>query len=229
MDETGKTKSQKIASQLQDMILKENQYKPNEKLPDERALAEQLGVSRTSVREAIKILVGNGVLTVRRGSGTFVASNPEFLFDPLRLGSFVDKLGLVEKWYQVRLMIEPEAMKLVLENITEEELIALKQTEERCRNLIEAGADWAAADIEFHTTLARATHNEILERFMAGVSESVSPGIIIGKSFARQNALEYHGLIVEYIEAGDFTGAYNAMRLHLLEGLRTAAETAQPV
>ena len=61
-----KSLSQDIAARLQKMILEESQYEPEEKIPNERALASQLGVSRTSIREAIKILVGNGALTVKR-------------------------------------------------------------------------------------------------------------------------------------------------------------------
>ncbi len=77
-----KSLSQDIAARLQKMILEESQYEPDEKIPNERALASQLGVSRTSIREAIKILVGNGVLTVKRGVGTFVAATPDMGKDP---------------------------------------------------------------------------------------------------------------------------------------------------
>lgn len=211
--------SQSIADRLQNMILNENQYEPNEKIPNERMLAEMLGVSRASIREAIKILVGNGVLTVRRGAGTFVASSPDIMSDPLRLATIEDQRNLQVKWYQVRLMIEPEAMKFVIQNITDEELETLKRLERECADKIENDENCAEEDTAFHIFLAKATHNEILERLMAGVSESVSSGIAVGKGYARENALKNHRLIVQYIENRDEIGAYNAMRLHLLKGL----------
>ena len=210
--------SLEIAMRLQKMILTEKEYKPNDKIPDERTLALSLGVSRNSIREAIKILVGNGVLIVRRGVGTFVADNPDFISDPFRLSFIEDYRELQIKWYEVRLMIEPEAMRLVAERITVEEIEQLTFLEQECADLIKSGLDFTIADNNFHTFLAKATHNEIIERLIQGIGESVSSGIAMGKELARRNALENHRLIVEYIKKKDGTGAYHAMRLHLLQG-----------
>lgn len=211
-------KSEKIAERLEQMIIEEVRYQPNEKIPNERTLAQMLGVSRASVREAIKILTGNGILVVRRGIGTFVAEKPGFVTDPFHMATSKNKANLLEMWYQVRLMLEPEYMRLVIENITVEELENLKQFEQNCANKIRCGESYAKEDTEFHLFLAKATHNEILERFMAGVEESVFPGVELEADAARKNALENHRLVVQYIELGDVYGAYNAMRMHLLLG-----------
>ncbi|WP_209125858.1 FadR/GntR family transcriptional regulator [Alkalihalobacillus sp. BA299] len=210
--------SLEIAMRLQKMILSEEEYKPNDKIPDERTLAQILGVSRNSIREAIKILVGNGVLIVRRGVGTFVANNPNFISDPFRLSLIEDHRELQIKWYEVRLMLEPEAMRLVAERITHKEIEQLTVLEQECADLIKNGFDYTDADNNFHTFLAKATHNEIIERLIQGIGASVSSGVAEGKELARRNALENHRLIVEYIKQRDGTGAYNAMRLHLLQG-----------
>lgn len=220
MNRNSKSLPQEIAMRLQQIILNGSQYKPNEKIPDERTLAEKLGVSRTSIREAIKILVGNGLLTVKRGVGTFVADNPSYVSDPLRLASIEDQTQLQVKWYEFRIMVEPESMLLVAERITDTELEQLIKSEQNCAEQIKNGSEWADADTEFHTLLAKATHNEIIERLMAGVSESISAGVSNGRETVKENALKNHRLIVEYLKNRDGVGAYNAMRLHLLQGLR---------
>lgn len=83
--------SQIIANQISDMIFLEKKYNPNDKLPNENKLAEELGVSRTTIREAVKILVANGILTIERGRGTFVTANPGMHNDPFGISYLEDK------------------------------------------------------------------------------------------------------------------------------------------
>ncbi len=218
---------QQIAQRLQTMILEDEQYEPNEKIPNERTLAEELGVSRASIREAIKILVGNGVLTVRRGVGTFVAANPNMSRDPLGLQRIEDRLQLLLEWYQIRLMLEPAEMDILVDTITPEERKELRRRERACARAARAGEPFSDLDTEFHICLARATHNRILERLMEGVSESVETGIMTQQDQGRENAAYYHRLIVDYIELGDRIGAYNAMRQHLLLGQKNARKLLQ--
>lgn len=78
----GKPLSEQIAAQLRDMIFEQHRFDPGDRLPDERSLAIEMGVSRTSLREAIKILVAGGVLVIRRGIGTFVSETPGRVDDP---------------------------------------------------------------------------------------------------------------------------------------------------
>lgn len=76
--------SEIIANQISDMIFyRKKKYRPMDKIPNEKMLAEELGVSRTTIREAVKMLVANDVLTIQRGRGTFVTANPDKRNDPL--------------------------------------------------------------------------------------------------------------------------------------------------
>ena len=217
-----KSLSQDIAARLQKMILEESQYEPEEKIPNERALASQLGVSRTSIREAIKILVGNGVLTVKRGVGTFVASTPDMGKDPLGLSGVEDKKKLVLDWYKVRLMVEPSEMEYVIDNITDEKLGRLRELQKKCEKLASSGEQYWDADTAFHKYLAVLSGNLILGRFMEGVSESVRMGTALGGILARENSVKNHKAIVDFIEKRDKAGAYHAMRMHLLLGMEEA-------
>jgi DNA-binding FadR family transcriptional regulator len=80
-----------VANRISDRILLERKYAPNEKLPNEHELAEELGVSRTSIREAVKILVGTGLLRVECGRGTFVEEHLYSPDDPFGVSYLEDK------------------------------------------------------------------------------------------------------------------------------------------
>lgn len=88
--------SQVIAGRIKDMIFLEKKYMPNDRLPNEYDLSAQLGVSRTSLREAIKILAANGILTIKRGSGTFVTATTDNSNDPFGIAYLEDKKSLLK-------------------------------------------------------------------------------------------------------------------------------------
>ena len=131
--------SEQIAAQLRGMIFDQHRFQPGDRLPDERSLAIEMGVSRTSLREAIKTLVASGVLVIRRGVGTFVSETPGKLEDPFGFAFAEDKKKLLEDWYQVRLIVESEAMELVAKNASDEELQGLEDLARRQSDLIIAG------------------------------------------------------------------------------------------
>ena len=77
------TLTQRTADRLRHMIVKQKKFHFGEKLPNENDLSEQLGISRTTLREAIRILTSEGLLVVRRGKGKVVNRNPEYYFEDL--------------------------------------------------------------------------------------------------------------------------------------------------
>ena len=109
--------SQQVAAKLRHLIIEEHRFQPGDRIPDERSLARELGVSRTSLREAIKTLVANGVLVIRRGVGTFVSETPGRQPDPFGFAYAEDKRKLLLDWYQVRLILESEAMEMVADRV----------------------------------------------------------------------------------------------------------------
>ena len=114
--------SQNIANEISDMIFLQKKYKPNDKLPNEHQLAKELGVSRTTIREAVKILVANGVLTIERGRGTFVTKKPDSQNDPFGISYIEDKKELVHNWFEMRLILEPANVRMVVERASDEEI-----------------------------------------------------------------------------------------------------------
>ena len=226
--------SEQIAAQLRAMIFDQHRFQPGDRLPDERSLAIEMGVSRTSLREAIKILVAGGVLVIRRGVGTFVSETPGKLEDPFGFAFAQDKKKLLEDWYQVRLIVESEAMELVAKNASDEELQGLEDLARRQSDLILAGGrqgkgddfsySFMALDQEFHAALASATHSAVMGRVLPALHEWVYFGAAVGEypRLSRQmeeNARKSHLTIARFLKLRDGKGANLAMRYHMLQAM----------
>src|SRR5699024_8934095 len=100
--------SDRIADEILTMITLESRFLPGEQLPNENELALQLQVSRTTLREAIRILVAHGVIETKRGRGTFVRKDFQ-VNDGTSLTSLVDEHINIKDLYEIRLIFEPEA------------------------------------------------------------------------------------------------------------------------
>lgn len=144
----------------------ENGLEPGAPLPPEGELAQQLGVSRNSVREGIKALESVGVLEMRRGVGAFVkAFSFEPLLDNLTYG-LGDVLERVEDVIAVRRALELGMIDLALERIGPEDIRDLRATLENMRELAERGEAFPDADRQFHLLLFRCLGNAVLTRLI---------------------------------------------------------------
>ena len=218
--------SVKIANQFEKKILEEQKYQPGEKLPTERELAEEMNVSRTSVREAVKILSAKGVLEVRRGVGTFVADNPGVPRNPLGISDDDDIVSVLEDWYRVRMILEGEAMVLVVENASDAELAEIREIMEHEFRLMkedEPTSDYLSEDQNFHCALARACHNRIIEKLVPSLHATVYYDMV-KKLYTRLHPrfsgnAQNHELIMRCLEERDGQGAKIAMRYHMLKAI----------
>jgi DNA-binding FadR family transcriptional regulator len=217
-----KTLAKDIADQLRDIILIQKKYLPNEKLPNERLLSEQMGVSRTSMRAAISELVASGVLVVRRGVGTFIADNPGISPDPFGFQLESDKKQLIKDWYKLRMILESEAMELVVENATDEEISRIEQLTIKENSLAQIDdVSFLKVDREFHIALALASHNMVMEKIVPALHEWMYSEFLLDEYnvlpdslFA--NAQMNHEKIMMFVKQRDAKGANLAMRYHLL-------------
>jgi DNA-binding FadR family transcriptional regulator len=140
----------------------ENGLAPGAALPSEGYLAQQLGVGRNSVREAIKALESLGILQTRRGIGVFVK---EFSFKPL-----LDNLayGLqaslrdIEELRQIRQVLETGLIDKTIEMISAEDIAELRRVTERMRRRAESNESFAEEDQQFHRLLFRCQNNQML-------------------------------------------------------------------
>lgn len=118
------TLTQRTADQLRHMIVKQQKFHYGEKLPNENDLSEQLGISRTTLREAIHILTSEGLLTVKRGKGTYVSDqiNQYANTDKLGFGALADTKITLRDLYEARMIFEPEAAALACRRASDEEI-----------------------------------------------------------------------------------------------------------
>ena len=213
-----------VANRISDRILLEKHYAANEKLPSEHELAEELGVSRTSIREAVRALVARGLLRVERGRGTFVTAHPPGPEDPFGMSLLEDKKKLAISWFEMRLMLEPNVVRLACERATDGEVREILQCERESAALIRQKKDFIQADQKFHAAIYKASHNDVIERMLPAMKNAIEDTLRVSlysgwQDRSRENALTNHALIARFIEQRDGDGGAMAMYYHLKRGI----------
>jgi GntR family transcriptional regulator, transcriptional repressor for pyruvate dehydrogenase complex len=189
-------------------------YVPGDKLPPERALAQQLGVSRTTVREAIRVLEGEGYVVSRRGaSGGIIvldqAENEERI-RPL----LAEKLPEIEETFDYRIAVEGAAARLAADRRTDEDLAILQDAYEVMRSDRETQR-FRAADNAFHLAIADAARNRLMRQAIedARAATWVPIDRLIDRVFLTAN--RHHKQILEAIAGRDPDAAQKAVVDHL--------------
>ena len=203
----------RIISEIKRMI-SERTLLPGDKLPPERDLAAQFGVSRTCVREALHSLETLGLLEARVGSGTYLAENPEAILEHLSWVVYFS--GSVEQELrEARMILEPEIAALAAANANEADIAALEASLKAMGAALGNPREAAAQDFAFHVALARAAHNVVLQEMIVGM-QWILRGCISQKLEAGEN-LDYlchaeHMQIFEAVRDRDPERARRAMR-----------------
>jgi GntR family transcriptional repressor for pyruvate dehydrogenase complex len=206
----------RVADQITQLIV-EKQLRPGTKLPNEFKLAESIGVSRTVVREAIKILIAKGLVETRHGFGTFVRQMDDQYFSQhlsmlMRLNS-----QTIEHLHQVRSILEVEVAAIAASQATDEEITELDQYLEQMESLAEDPVAYARVDGEFHRCLARIAHNPLLVMLLDSVSSLLYEVRLAVSQYPDlyERTLQDHRLIVHHVRAHSASGARQAMSDHL--------------
>ena len=192
-------------------------------LPAERVLAEQYGVSRTVIREAVRSLVSKGLLEIRSGSGTYVrgpdtASASESITLLLRMHQG-DGPVAYQKALEIRRVLEVEIAGLAAERATDEDLAVLDAEMERLRAAEHDQDAFIRSDVAFHAALARATRNELFTVVLDSIEDVMREVRRLGFETAHgyASALRYHGQLLEAIRARDGDAARRTMTEHLAD------------
>ena len=211
-----KSRAQRAAETLYNQIVVEKRLAPGDKLPSEPELAGELGVSRATLREALRTLVLRGVLEVRRGRGTFVADRADRIND-CGFRDLDQVRGRLRDLFELRLIFEPQAARLACRRATEEELTDILARGEAVERCIRAGEDRTDADRAFHAAIVRATHNEYLMRLLPMIHQAVETAVTAGDNPRQlaEDTLRDHALILEFIRLRDPVGAEHAMAIHM--------------
>lgn len=173
-----KTLPERAADKIIDMIMG-NAMKPGDRLPTELELIQYLNVGRSTVREAIKLLVSQNIIEVRRGNGTFVKEQTGVMDDPLGFRFVQDKLKLGLDLCEIRFMIEPAIAALAAERATKKDLEQLREACLKVEELISQGKDYAQWDIKFHTVLAQCTGNCVVHSLVPIILRSLFRFLLI--------------------------------------------------
>ena len=185
------------------------------KLPNEYELADRFGVSRGTIREAVKLLVSRGVLRVKHGSGTYVASLMPLKADPLGLDAIEDRIQLALGLTDVRLMLEPAIAELAARNRTEEEAQRLTEYCDAVRRRIQAGEDYLIEDMRFHWYLAKCSHNMVVEPLMPIIDAAVVSIANITRKELLTATVDTHQEILNGVLDQDPQATRAAVALHL--------------
>ena len=211
-----KSLPEKTAELISDTLYLQN-YHVGAKLPNEFEMAQKYGVSRNTVREAIRILVSRGVLEVHRGSGTYVSSSMGISDDPLRLSMIEDKKKLMMDMIDVRLMIEPNLASLAAENATPAEIRQMSDICSRTEKAVLAGEHYLEEDMEFHTFVAGCSHNLMIHNLYAAINQAIMLEEKMISMRLRNITAAYHRRIFESIRDHKPSEARYAMTAHLLQ------------
>jgi GntR family transcriptional regulator, transcriptional repressor for pyruvate dehydrogenase complex len=196
---------------------------PGAKLPSERELGDQFGVSRTVIREAIRHLAARGVLDVRSGSGATVARiDSSGVTDALAL--FLGRTGFPDprKIHEVRELIETQTARLAAQRATDEHLAEIRRTHERLAQVADDPEAAAEADVAFHRAIARATENELFVVLVDSIGDIMMDirRATVWKPGRVQVGIEHHGRILAALERRDVEATVRAMEDHLVESLQ---------
>ncbi|HYZ52996.1 MAG TPA: FadR/GntR family transcriptional regulator [Streptosporangiaceae bacterium] len=211
--------SEIIVDQIR-LLMRQGQLKPGDRLPPERDLCERFGVSRVTVREALRMLESSGLVEIRVGArgGAFVTAPSsdrvgEGLADLLTL-SVISAADVTE----VRMILEVGIVPLVCERATEQDIADLEEICERSEAALRAGGYSMDFSLEFHIRVAQATHNPAVVMLV----ESFRGPILMSLQQAQEAAPEMGGLgtreherFIEAVRRRDPDAATQIMREHL--------------
>jgi len=216
---------EQIAEQLT-KLMRDRDLRPGDRLPPERELATQLGVSRPSVREAMIALETAGLVEVRTGSGTYVRALVTDGTFRLPWAMQQDAGPGVREQFQARKLIEPELAALAVETITDAEIDALVAAIDRAEARFDAGLPAEEDDYFFHVSLAESSRNTVLAALVRHLWDlrrhdmwkTVRTRVVTPEH--RRQVVADRRSIVEALRGRDAAAARTAMRRYIKEAER---------
>ncbi|MDP9256070.1 MAG: FadR family transcriptional regulator [Actinomycetota bacterium] len=208
--------SETVADQL---LLAVRELPPGTKVPSERELTKELGVGRSTVREALNGLAMLGVVEIRHGQGVFVTGDPPQFSEPSAIASALER-GVTNEFIEARLIVEVEVARLAARRRTDEDLAAMAAAlvvqEKRLGGDIDAIVETAAS---FNVLLADCAHNEVLramiQSFVTLMVER-GPRVYSLEGFGEWDLQEHRGLYAA-VRDRDAERAAKLMREHIEE------------
>jgi len=213
--------SERVIDAIKEMIAEEG-FNPGDRFYSENVLTQKLHVSRSSIREAVRILEATGQVYVQHGKGIFIADSLQQEMEGFSNWLKTNESSILDH-FDVRLIIDPKAAAYAARNAESEDI---KKMEDVCVNFAEQveGDNTAAiikCDEEFHTLLAKSTKNRTLYFLMKTMTKSLPEGWITSLHIPgrAKKTIDEHRSIIEAIKDGDSEQAESAMMKHLNNAL----------
>ena len=212
--------SQSVADNILSMITIEKRFSVGDKLPNELDLSDELNVSRTTLREAIRILVTLDILEIQRGKGTYVKENA------LKKQQDLEQLSNIKvnakDLYEMRLIFEPEAAYYAALRATDSEIKRIIEFGKKVEKEISNHQDRTDDEHFFHKAIAQATHNEFMNKLMPILYQAISKGVYLSlqSDKAIEDTINDHRMIMEFLEQRNAEGAKNAMKIHIMHAMK---------
>jgi DNA-binding FadR family transcriptional regulator len=212
--------SDEISNQIRDVLIS-GKVQAGDRLPTERQLAEQFGASRASVREALRGLEQQGVITIKKGvnGGVFVAHVDATLVARPMETLFRLKKITIQDITEARLVCEPAAARLAAERASAEDLAEMRQVITHMEDAVRRGHTFRSYDLAFHRLIARASRNPIIEMLAQSMLEVASQYITRLKPSIEtlEHVCKCHTDVHDAIQARDGELAYRTMRDHIID------------
>ena len=205
-----------IAGELRARIT-DGALRPGDQLPGHRGLATEFGVSLGSAREAISMLVGDGLIETRAGRGTFVAEPGRLPVGAGETRHAVVTREEMEELIEARELLGLSIVAMAAERASAEQIARLRQTVDRMQDAVADADLYPEAEVAFHLALAEAAGNRFLLKAVEDVREllrydiELSAGAGIRRFGSLQYSVDSHSTLMDAIEAGDPDAARRAL------------------
>ena len=211
---------EQIASHIEETILS-GTFSPGDKMPTERALGEQLGVSRTVIREAFQVLNHRGLVHIKHGSGIYVRKlDPNDIAEPIRrFLRFRENSQTFQNLCEVRHALELNIAGIAAERATDKDIAAMETAIEWMIEHAEDAEEFSKGDLDFHSALATATQNDLFSVLLSPISDLLLEFRLSGYEYDPEETVRIgarqHRRIMKNIKKGNIEGARVAMGKHL--------------
>jgi len=207
---------QEIVARIKNLIV-ENKLKPGDRIPSELELSRLFGVSRPTVREAVKSLLSQNIIEIARGKGTFVSRTPGISDDPLGLDFVSDYNSVLFSLIEARNLIEPGAASLAAKNADSEDIARIETHIAAIKEVVRRKEINMEIELDFHRSIAEATKNPVILRIVPVIIDGIvrtyrdSPRT----SEDHRIAMEEHIAVLKAIKSRKPPLAFEAMPHHL--------------
>ena len=200
-----------VMEQIEEAMLNK-ELSPGDRLPTESELCKRVGVGKSSVREAIKMLEALGVIEIRQGDGTYIASSiSEKSINPLVFQLLID-YGNNADILELRSMFEPAYVLLAMEKASRTDINKIKKVHEEFREKVGRGIQTADDDIAFHLAILDATHNAFIIRIGTTIMHLFLASITSSMKNIPQRAVSDHENILNAFIAKDKEALLSAVK-----------------